>query len=281
MSLTPLQIKKNTGYYCHFPELTLELQDQPLLRLPFELNRKNCRAARWHVEKERDNALQMLKNAASAAVSTGKTSSAAAAASLSSIQGNTDSSLTGNNENDEITTDNDSSAISTNNAATACLDTLIQRMHGLKRKLESLHEEEKVLHMASRRRIEHLQSLYEIQSLADVKYEMWSKVRLSRLLVDYLLRGGYDESAKALAKAKGIEEMVDVDAFVQCHRVENSLKRGKTQEGLAWCNENKQVLRKMNVCDLTRGDFALIAYANMICERAFWSLSYGCNNTSN
>ena len=120
-------------------------------------------------------------------------------------------------------------------------------MQGLKRKLELLHEEEKVLHVASRRRIEHLQSLYEIQSLADVKYEMWSKVRLSRLLVDYLLRGGYDESAKALAKAKGIEEMVDVDAFVQCHRVEGSLKRGRTQEGLAWCNENKQALRKINV----------------------------------
>lgn len=200
------------------------------------------------MEKERDNALQMLKSAANAAISTDK----AAITAAGSTQGGTDSSYVTTIESNGITTDsnsnNKSSATSTDNAATACLDTLIQRMHGLKRKLESLHEEEKVLHVASRRRIEHLQSLYEIQSLADVKYEMWSKVRLSRLLVDYLLRGGYDESAKALAKAKGIEEMVDVDAFVQCHRIENSLKRGRTQEGLAWCNENKQALRKMNVC---------------------------------
>ena len=211
------------------------------------------------MEKERDNALQMLKNAASTAISKNEPVTAAPVAPVpavaASTHGNIDSSFTTVGESNEITTDNDTSGTSTNSVAMACLDTLIQRMHGLKRKLESLHEEEKVLHVASRRRIEHLQSLYEIQSLADVKYEMWSKVRLSRLLVDYLLRGGYDESAMALARAKGIEEMVDVDAFVQCHRVESSLKRGRTQEGLAWCNENKQALRKMNVCYLMKDDF--------------------------
>ena len=201
----------------------------------------------------------MLKNSANAALSQSTAAAAAAAATAATAttvtsQGTTDISAN-NTESYDSTIDNNagpgstdiSATASTNNAATACLDTLIQRMQGLKRKLESLHEEEKALHVASRRRIEHLQSLYEIQSLADVKYEMWSKVRLSRLLVDYLLRSGYDESAKALAKAKGIEEMVDVDAFVHCHRVEGSLKRGRTQEGLAWCSENKQALRKINV----------------------------------
>ena len=220
----------------------------------------------------------MLKNAANAAVWQSTASAAAAAAAAVTLPGTNDISMNDSESNDNDTT----TTTTTTNAATACLDTLIQRMQGLKRKLESLHEEEKVLHIASRRRIEHLQSLYEIQSLADVKYEIWSKVRLSRLLVDYLLRGGYDESAKALAKAKGIEEMVDVDAFVQCHRVERSLKRGRTQEGLAWCSENKQALRKINVrfpwvsSDILR----VFGYADKYSTRVPWNLNFGYSSTS-
>ena len=142
-------------------------------------------------------------------------------------------------------------------------------MQGLKRKLASLHDEELALHSASRRRLAHLQDLYEIPSLADVKYEEWSKVRLSRLLVDYLLRGGYEESARALAREKGIEELVDVDAFVQCHRVEDSLKKGRTQECLVWCAENKQALKKINVCYHSTGTELGGRGFGMLCKKGF------------
>lgn len=111
----------------------------------------------------------------------------------------------------------------------------------------TLHNEEKVLYQHSRRRIQHLQDLYEIPSLADVKYDEWSRVRLNRLLVDYLLRCGYGESARALAKEKGIEELVDLDVFVQCHWVEESLRRGSTKECLAWCAEHKPMMKKTDV----------------------------------
>ena len=127
------------------------------------------------------------------------------------------------------------------------LDNMINRMQGLKRKMVNLHNEEKILHQHSRRRIQHLQDLYEIPSLADVKYDEWSRVRLNRLLVDYLLRCGYGESARALAKEKGIEELVDLDVFVQCHRVEESLRRGSTKECLAWCVEHKPMMKKTDV----------------------------------
>jgi len=120
-------------------------------------------------------------------------------------------------------------------------------MQGLKRKMESLHEEEKAIQRHSRQRIQHLQDLYEIPSLADVKYDEWSRVRLNRLLVDYLLRSGYGESARALAREKGIEDLVDLDVFVQCHKVEQSLKNRKTQECLAWCSEHKPMMRKISV----------------------------------
>lgn len=113
--------------------------------------------------------------------------------------------------------------------------------------MENLHEEEKVLHQHSKKRIQHLKDLYEIPSLTDVKYDDWSKIRLNRLLVDYLLRSGYGESARALAREKGIEELVDLDVFVQCHQIEESLRRRSTQECLAWCAEHRPMMRKLSV----------------------------------
>ena len=125
---------------------------------------------------------------------------------------------------------------------------MISRMQGLKRKLEVLREEEKAIHESSRKRIQHLQDLYDIPSLVDVKYDEWSRIRLNRLLVDYLLRSGYQDSANALAKEKGIEELVDTEVFMQCNRIQQSLKKGRTAECLTWCSDNKQALRKLNVC---------------------------------
>ena len=81
----------------------------------------------------------------------------------------------------------------------------------------------------------------------DVKYEQWSRTRLDRLLVDYLLRNGYKDSAVALAQEKGIEDLVDVDTFVQMSRIRESLLKGRVTEALSWCQENKKELRKLEV----------------------------------
>lgn len=125
---------------------------------------------------------------------------------------------------------------------------MIAKAQTLKRKLESLHNEELQLHRSQRARLQHLRDLHEIPSLADVKYDEWSKVRLDRMLIDYLLRMGYSESAKQLAREKGVEELVDVSAFEVCGAVEMSLRRDKrTQDALQWCGENKQALKKINV----------------------------------
>lgn len=125
------------------------------------------------------------------------------------------------------------------------LDAMIVKMQGLKRKLSNLREEEARLHKAAKARLRHLQDLYEVQSLVDVKYDEWSRVRLSRLLVDYLLREGYADSAACLAQSKGIEDLVDVDAFVSCHKIERSLREGmSTTLALDWCKEHSKELKK-------------------------------------
>lgn len=129
----------------------------------------------------------------------------------------------------------------------ATLDAMISRMQGLKRKMENLHQEEKKVHLQSRKRIQHLDQLYHIPSLTDVKYDQWSRVRLDRLVIDHMLRSGYTGSAQQLAREKDIEELVDLNVFVQCQRIAESLRHGETKDALQWCNENKAALKRSQV----------------------------------
>ena len=186
------------------------LQDQPLLRLPHELARRNFKSLQRAVEREKEYVLPSLKETANA-----------------SLSGSQDPTQT-----------------------LASLDAMISRMQGLKRKMEVLQEEEKKIHTQSRKRIQHLENLYRIPSLVDVKYDEWSRVRLNRLLVDHMLRSGFSESAKQLAAEKGIEDLADLNVFVQCQRIAESLRRGETKEALQWCGENKVALKKSQVCYL-------------------------------
>lgn len=114
--------------------------------------------------------------------------------------------------------------------------------------MENLQGEEKKVQDQSKKRIQHLESLHQIPSLVDVKYDEWSRTRLDRLMVDHMLRSGYSESAKQLAQEKGIEDLVDINVFVQCLRIADSLRRGETKEALQWCGENKAGLKKSQVC---------------------------------
>lgn len=175
--------------------------------MPHELARRNFKGVQRVVEREKEYVLPTLKKTANASLSGA--------------------------ENPEQTL--------------ASLDTMINRMQGLKRKMEVLQEEEKKVLTQSRRRIEHLQDLYRIPSLADVKYDEWSRVRLDRLLVDHMLRFGYLESAKELAEEKDIGDLVDLDVFSQCQRIADSLRKGGTKEALQWCGENKAALKKIQV----------------------------------
>ncbi|KAK2765915.1 GID complex subunit containing RING finger motif [Arachnomyces sp. PD_36] len=180
------------------------LLDQPLLRLPHELARRNFKSVQRAVEREKEYVLPTLKETANA-------------------------SLSGNQDPEQTL---------------ASLDAMISRMQGLKRKMEVLQGEEKKIHTQSRKRIQHLECLYKIPSLVDVKYDEWSRVRLNRLLVDHMLRSGFSESAKQLAAEKEIEDLADLNVFVQCQRIAEGLRKGETKEALQWCAENKTALKK-------------------------------------
>lgn len=132
-------------------------------------------------------------------------------------------------------------------APLASIDAALARAQALKARLQGLQVEEAALHASQRARIEHIDALHAVPNAGDARYSEWAQTRLDRLLVDYLLRAGYSNSAAQLAKEKGIEKLVDVDTFVGCHRIAESLRQGKTSEALAWCAENRQALKKGGV----------------------------------
>ncbi|KAF3065232.1 Protein FYV10 [Daldinia childiae] len=184
------------------------LLDQPLLRLPIELLRKNFRSAHFEVEKDGTYIKNTLKETATACVNGG--------ASQADVLKN--------------------------------LDTMIARMRGVKRKLTAFADEEQRLHRHEEARVRHLNELYAMYGVDDVKYEAWSRTRLDRLLVDYLLRHGYNQSARALAQEKGIEPLVDLDTFEQMSRIRKCILNRSVTEALAWCTagDTKKELRKMD-----------------------------------
>lgn len=120
-------------------------------------------------------------------------------------------------------------------------------MRGVKRKLTTYAEEEARLHHQTAARITHLDELYSMRSVDDVKYEGWSRRRLDRLLADYLLRHGFNQSASELADEKDMQDLVDVETFVNMSRIRQALLNGSVTEALAWCTDNKKELRKMEV----------------------------------
>ncbi|KAJ9134251.1 Protein FYV10, partial [Coniochaeta hoffmannii] len=182
------------------------LLDQPLLRLPYELLRKNFRSAHWIVEKESTQVKTLLKDTATG-------------------------SLNGKSSPEDVLKN---------------LDTMLSRMRGLKRKLSTCADEEARLYRQVDARVAHLSELSEMHTVDDVRYQEWSRQRLDRLLVDYLLRHGYSASAVAMADKKGMRDLVDIETFMAANKIRKSLEDGSVTEALAWCNENKKELRKMD-----------------------------------
>lgn len=200
-------------------------QDQSLVRLPYELLHKNFRAAHFTVEKEGTFVKKALKDSANA-------------------------SLKGGSTPDDVLRN---------------LDSVIARVRGVKRKLAACAGEEARLYRQVGARAQHLGELGGMHAFEDVKYEQWSRRRLDRLLVDYLMRQGYPDSAKALAEERGITDLVDIETFEQMNRIRRSLLDRSVKEALEWCAENKKELRKMDVSSPPPPSGVCVISARAIC----------------
>eukprot|EP00761_Pharyngomonas_kirbyi_P013613 gb/GECH01013642.1/.p1 GENE.gb/GECH01013642.1/~~gb/GECH01013642.1/.p1 ORF type:complete len:384 (+),score=108.61 gb/GECH01013642.1/:1-1152(+) len=131
-----------------------------------------------------------------------------------------------------------------NSDAAQTLDKLSKRIENVKEKLDHLEEEQQHHLNSSQERIKHLEDMPKENSDSAHK-RRWNKIRLDRIIVDYLLREGYYETAEQLSNSSNIEELVDIRIFVESKKVIERLEQGKCDKALEWCNENKSKLKKI------------------------------------
>ncbi|CAI8047840.1 E3 ubiquitin-protein transferase MAEA [Geodia barretti] len=124
------------------------------------------------------------------------------------------------------------------------LDSVHSKVSALKRKATECLDDEAKCSQLCRARLDHLKS-YPSGEQTDGMKTAWRQVRVDRMLVDHFLRAGYYTSAYKLSESSGITELVDVDIFMVCQRVEEALRSHDTGPCLAWCYENRSKLRRL------------------------------------
>ncbi|KAH0826629.1 hypothetical protein J3R83DRAFT_4995 [Lanmaoa asiatica] len=202
------------------------LFEQPFARVPYENYRKVFRASQRNIERE-----------------------------LGNVQ-------TTSNELQKRTKGNE---VNLEDAATA-VDGMIARVENLKRKvgphvlcaldtnssdaysvqLSDLQENNgRPTLDVTHERLQHLALAEALQTTNCPEFSRWADTRLDRWLVDWTLRAGRERTSRKLAQERGIETLVDIDLFMDIHRIERALFRHSCTEAIAWCNENKTALRKI------------------------------------
>ena len=128
---------------------------------------------------------------------------------------------------------------------------VVNKLSVLKRKsIESISDELEAATVC-KRRLDHLKDYcnhtknvdYMDSDSADVV--IWKRKRMDRMLVDHCLRSGYYETAIELARSSDIEYLTNIDIFLVCKEIEETLKRHETSRCLSWCHDNKSKLRKI------------------------------------
>ncbi|GLT54902.1 hypothetical protein SLA2020_280610 [Shorea laevis] len=125
-----------------------------------------------------------------------------------------------------------------NDDAVRHLTSLVSRLQGLKRKLEEGSRTENLQAQRCRARLDHLESA-DAENLSD-----WNNMRLKRILVDYMLRLSYYDTAAKLAESSNIQDLVDIDVFQEAKKVIDALQNKEVAPALVWCADNKSRLKK-------------------------------------
>lgn len=118
------------------------------------------------------------------------------------------------------------------------LNSLVSRLQGLKRKLEEGNRAENLQAQKCRVRIEHLESA-DAENMSE-----WNTTRLKRILVDYMLRMSYYDTAGKLSECSNLQDLVDIDVFQEAKKVIDALQNKDAAPALAWCADNKSRLKK-------------------------------------
>lgn len=132
---------------------------------------------------------------------------------------------------------------------TRLLGGVVERLQVLKRKADESISDELSAVQACKRRLDHVrQAIIHIipRDLQTAYFNEWKQTRLDRMIIEHFLRLGYYETAECLAVRKDIRELTNLDIFQTTREVEEDLRQHQTAKCIAWCNDNKSKLRKIN-----------------------------------
>lgn len=190
------------------PEVRPDIIDAPLLRVPFESLKRAAKERKAIV----DEAAEAVTAAVTGAAAAGGGAEAGAGTSTAVIQ----------------------------------LDALLERLQGLKRKLADVSAQEEGDADRVRVRLAHVLSLGQPPRAGVVAWH--NRGRLTRLIVDHLLRTGHTAVAARLAQEAGIEPLCELHIFAGVAGIVDALRRHDCGPALAWCGEHRGRLRKVKSC---------------------------------
>lgn len=155
-----------------------------------------------------------------------------------------------------------------------CLDEIMSSLAGLKRKLDETSCQELQQVQKCRSRVEHLNAL---ALSAKEGVGVTRKSQLNRILVDYMLRRGYYDSAQRLVESSQLQNLVDVDIFVESKQIIEALREHRCDEALEWCAQNSSRLRKLKSkleFELRRAEFLELVRQEKTIEAIAYSRKY-------
>ncbi|XP_020243770.1 macrophage erythroblast attacher-like [Asparagus officinalis] len=118
------------------------------------------------------------------------------------------------------------------------LTTAVSKLRALKLKLEEHNEIETLQLQRFRTRLDHLGTA----SVGNLKE--WNDMKLKRILVDYFLHLCDIAFATELAETYNIQDLVDIDVFLEAKEIIDFLHNKEIPPALAWCEENRLRLNK-------------------------------------
>eukprot|EP00357_Protocruzia_adherens_P036642 CAMPEP_0115021862 /NCGR_PEP_ID=MMETSP0216-20121206/31162_1 /TAXON_ID=223996 /ORGANISM="Protocruzia adherens, Strain Boccale" /LENGTH=283 /DNA_ID=CAMNT_0002394345 /DNA_START=33 /DNA_END=881 /DNA_ORIENTATION=+ len=124
------------------------------------------------------------------------------------------------------------------------LDGYLRKIEALKIKLNEYRDEELKLYAKLNKRLTHLKKVESSATAEKSNQINYHRIRLDRIIVDYLLRQGFYECATQLVDESNIEDFVDIDIFLTANKIVLSLEARSCTEALAWCATNKSKLTK-------------------------------------
>jgi macrophage erythroblast attacher len=125
------------------------------------------------------------------------------------------------------------------------LDSMAKQLTQLKRKLESIQQEQQQVLDRTNVRLAHLERLCRADHFDSPDWEAWSTTKVNSMIADFLMREGWKETAEKLVKAANLESIVDASLFEQAQTVSISILDGDITDALKWCADNKNGLRKI------------------------------------